>query len=331
MTEIGEGVAPPMMSMPEESGDPSVIPRFMVEECYCGDKVLLVVACNNMSSSGGGCDIAVKKHSDNSVLIGWCERIHAGAARKMWVTQKPDNQWPDPEFYLEATAEGVTARSENNLTIQKYSNYRHQTRRWRCSSGRFGWDAAFDIKMVSREIIVRVKIKLVNRLGAKPAARTDPLPAIGSPVSAADKANLKSNIESKLSEKRIFHRDRCNRGDSCNCPLSHGCCKLKIKVIIDFVESGQHHTVNLFQGAGRANSSSWTRTPTRANSYAHETGHLLGWYDEYAAGAVGTAPRWSVRAGGIMASGLTARPEYYWDFRDWIAGKTGESWDVLPP
>lgn len=57
---------------------------------------------------------------------------------------------------------------------------------------------------------------------------------------------------------------------------------------LDFVEDDYHHEVNLFQGAGRANASNWTRVKTRDNSWAHETGHLLGFYDEYSTGAVGT-------------------------------------------
>jgi len=54
---------------------------------------------------------------------------------------------------------------------------------------------------------------------------------------------------------------------------------------------------------------------------------LLGFYDEYTGGAVGAAPRWKPNeAANIMNVGLTEPPEYCWDFRDWFAGKTGESW-----
>ncbi len=332
MTDIGEGIAPPdLPGSDSDSDDPNLRPRFMREEVYCGDKVLMMVACSNMSSSGGNCEIKLKLHSDHSVVASWNVPINAGVARKTWVTQKPNDQWPDPEFYFEATAEGITERSENNLTIRKYLAQSQRTVTIPCSSGRFGWTGKFDIKMVDRVVVVRTKIKLINRLGQKPANRTDPLPAIGPPVSAADKARMKSDIEGKLSNKRIFHRARCDRNGDCDCPLTLLCCKLKVRIIVDFVESGQHHRVNLFQGRGRATSSNWTRVKTRPNSYAHETGHLLGWYDEYAAGAVGTAPRWRVQSGVIMATGLNVPAEYYWDFRDWVAARTTERWDVLAP
>ena len=156
-----------------------------------------------------------------------------------------------------------------------------------------------------------VKVKLVNRLGAKPANSTDPLPAIGDPVTDADKASMKADIEGKLSNKVSLIRKNCQFGAACSCPKP-------IKIVVQFVESGEHHLVNLFQGSGRANSSNWTRVKTRANSWAHETRHLLAWFHEYTGGAVGTAPRWKANEpANVMNVGLTVPPEYAWDFRDW--------------
>ena len=187
------------------------------------------------------------------------------------------------------------------------------------------------IELKDGQITVTTKIKLINRQGAKPADGAA-LPAAGPAVSDADKQAMKADIEGKLSDQRLFHRAGCERGDGCDCPKGRGCCKVQVRIVVDFVESGEHHVVNLFQGAGRANSGNWTRVKTRDNSYAHETGHLLGFYDEYAGGAVGSAPRWKVQAGVIMASGLTVPAEYYWDFRDWLKSKcSGEAWTVLLP
>jgi hypothetical protein len=140
---------------------------------------------------------------------------------------------------------------------------------------------------------------------------------------------MKTDIEGKLSNKHFFHRERCRRAGSCSCPRQRGCCKIRVRVVVRFVESGQHHEVNLFQGPGQANAGNWTRVKTRANSYAHETGHLLGWYDEYSGGATGPAPRWQVQSGVVMASGLRVPAEYYWDFRDWLRSKVSEPWTVM--
>jgi hypothetical protein len=150
------------------------------------------------------------------------------------------------------------------------------------------------------------------------------MPAVGSAVSDEDKAAMKTDIEGKLSEKVKFHRDLCE-DKGCGCPKI-------VHIKIDFVESGEHHEVNLFEGPGRANASNWTRVKTRANSWAHETGHLLGWFDEYASGAVGTSPRWVEAAPThVMGSGLIVPPEYSWDFRDWFIEKTSEQWTAKAP
>jgi hypothetical protein len=140
---------------------------------------------------------------------------------------------------------------------------------------------------------------------------------------------MKMDVEGKLSDKHIFHRKSCKREDACTCEKERDCCKIRIRIVVEFVESGSHHEVNLFQGRGRANATNWTRLKTRDNSYAHETGHLLGWYDEYAAGAVGASPRWKVQSNVVMDTGLTVPKEYYWDFRDWLKNKSREDWVVL--
>jgi hypothetical protein len=99
---------------------------------------------------------------------------------------------------------------------------------------------------------------------------------------------------------------------------------------VRFVESGEHHVVRLYTGAGRANAGEWFRIKTRDNTYAHEVGHLLGFYDEYAGGANGPSP-WQIQAGVLMATGARIPNYYYGDFRRWYRQRTGEAWDYLRP
>jgi len=213
-----------------------------------------------------------------------------------------------------------------------YPDIAQKTKTITCASGAFEWTGKFDIRLTERALEIGVRIKLVNRLGPKPSTAGGPLPPVGPPLSLAEKAAMKADIEGKLSNKRLFHRAQCTQGDGCDCPKNQGCCKIRVRIFVDFVESGQHHEVNLFQGAGRANSGNWTRVKTRDNSYAHETGHLLGFYDEYFQGAVGQAPRWKLQSDVIMSTGLRVPPEYYWDFRDWLKKNcANEDWTVLPP
>lgn len=305
--------------------------RFGKEKVKCGDSVDLIGEGKNLADGttfsfslkalpGGGAagSESGSKPGSQSVTV-------------PWISKKTGNNWPEKEVEFEVAADGLKAKSENQLGFHKYEDESSATKTIRCRSGRFGWTGKFDIEFKSGVVIVTVKIKLINRQGGKPASG-DPMPAAGPAVSAADKSSMKSDIEGKLSEKWLFHRDDCKRNDGCDCPKDRKCCKFKVKIVVEFVESGEHHEVNLFQGSGRANATNWTRVKTRDNSWAHETGHLLAWYDEYTGGAVGTAPRWKdPRNGAVMNTGLDVPKEYYWDFRDWFKSKMSEDWELLSP
>ena len=157
------------------------------------------------------------------------------------------------------------------------------------------------------------------------------LPAPGT-ADAATKATMKADVEAKLTDKWLLHRKNCKRGARCDCPVDAACCKIPVKIAVEFVESSQHHDVNLWSGRGRANSGNFTLQKTRDNSWAHETGHLLGWYDEYAGGATGSPPRWLPNAAThVMNAGAVVPKTYYVDFSDWVAAKEGESFGMVKP
>ncbi|MGE5569552.1 MAG: hypothetical protein ACM3S5_11005 [Rhodospirillales bacterium] len=245
-----------------------------------------------------------------------------------WRARRPNDNRAGDKFAFDVSADGVSAVSDNQFEYEDYPNYAAETKTFHCSSPPFAWTGKFDISYSANAITVTVKIKLLNRNGSKPNSG-DPMPPLVTdasgnyvPVSDADKAAMKADIESKLSSKRNLFRNACIFGNGCTCGKP-------IRIVVRFVESGEHHVVNLFTGSGRANATNWTRVKTRDNSWAHETGHLLGWYDEYNGGAVGQPPRWQRNApANIMNVGLNEPPEYCWDFRDWFQGKTGETWTV---
>jgi hypothetical protein len=296
------------------------------EKVRCGTEVVLQATSENID---GGIRWDLKQ--EGKVVDSVAGSLTGGSARMTWNSKAQTNKKIEPRFSLVGSAGGLNADAPKNLTILKYEDNARETKTIACSALGFGWTGKFDIELKDGQITVATKIKLINRQGAKPADG-DPLPAAGPAASDEDKRAMKADIESKLSNKRLFHRAGCKRGDGCSCPKGRGCCKISVRIVVEFVESGEHHVVNLFQGAGRANANNWTRIKTRDNSYAHETGHLLGFYDEYAGGAVGSAPRWKVQGGVVMSVGLTVPAEYYWDFRDWLKSKcSGEEWTVLLP
>lgn len=294
----------------------------------CGDDILLQAQATNIPD-GTSITFRLQSLADNKSIRTSSAALAGSRAERAWRVQKPTNDWPDPEIDMVASGGGATAASSNQVTIHRYPDVASETKTIACASGIYGWTGKFDIEFTDFETRITIKIKLVNRLGAKPAPG-GAMPAAGPAVSAADKSSMKQDIESKLTEKWMLHRDGCQRGKGCSCPRGRGCCKFKVKITVEFLENGQHHTVNLFQGSGRANATNWTRVKTRANSWAHETGHLLAWYDEYSTGAVGAAPRWKPnRPGAVMNTGLAVPREYYWDFRDWLQAKAGEDWELI--
>lgn len=293
--------------------------RFTELTAKCGDAAHVEADGTNLAE-GAATTFAVKRVRDAAALTSVSGPMNAQSLRNLnWKPKRPANWAAGDEFAFDVSGDGQTAASENKFKFFEYPDAGPETKTFNCVSGAFAWTGKFDIKFAADQVTVTVKIKLINRLGAKPADGAA-MPAAGDPVTDADKTAMKTDVEGKLSGKVKLYRKDCGFGDACSCPKP-------IKIVVDFVESGAHHEVNLFQGAGRANASNWTRVKTRDNSWAHETGHLLGWYDEYAGGAVGTAPRWKPdEAAHIMKTGLTMPPEYAWDFRDWYKGKSGEDW-----
>jgi hypothetical protein len=294
--------------------------RFTEKQAKCGNPAHVQADGTNLAE-GATTAFAVKRVRDGSAAGSASGPMHAQSLRSLdWKPRRPADWRAGDAFEFDVSGDGQSAKSSNRFTFFEYPNAGPETKTFNCTSGSFGWTGKFDIKFAADVITVTVKIKLLNRQGAKPASATAALPAIGAAVSDADKAAMKADIEGKLSGKVKLYRKDCGFADACSCAKP-------VNIVVDFVESGAHHDVNLFQGAGRANASNWTRTKTRANSWAHETGHLLGWYDEYTGGAVGVTPRWqSNEPANVMNVGLTVPPEYGWDFRDWWTGQSGEDW-----
>jgi outer membrane protein OmpA-like peptidoglycan-associated protein len=321
-------VNPPPVPPPPANNGTIVSCKFSKDKVYCGDEVKITAETNGIAG-GDSIQICVEKMSDKSNILFSQNSISQNKTSTDWISKKTGPAWNGPEVSAAAASSSMKLYSTVNLAFKSYGPYTKSTKTLNCASGIYGWTGKFDIEVKNRRIYVNIKIKLINRLGQKPAAGAA-LPPVGPAVSAADKTSMKNDIESKLSGKRRMHRHLCKRGAACDCDPSNKCCKIPVTVDVNFVESGEHHTVNLFQGNAQANATNWTRVKTRANSWAHETGHLLGWYDEYVGGAVGSAPRWKAPNNtAVMSSGLKVPKEYYWDFRDFIKNKSGEAWDIL--
>lgn len=113
--------------------------------------------------------------------------------------------------------------------------------------------------------------------------------------------------------------------------ITAGDYRIPIELDIEWVTSGQDQqvvVVNATDTNRQTNMSTWyTDQPGGwANSYAgkviaHELGHMLGLYDEYAGGA--TNPANYITNNALMADLGPVQERYYSGFLTWLKGKTG--------
>ncbi len=242
-------------------------------------------------------------------------------AASAWMPQKPTDHMPGDVYDFVVTADGVDNTSSNKFQFREFGKHGPSFQSWRLESGDFGWDAGFDAIFADDQLTINVRIRLLNHMGPK-ADDPDDDPPIGPPVSDEDKFIMQQTIQNYLSSRLWLRRRSCRRGTACTCWYP-------VVVQVWFVEdSSEHHQVHYYPGTFRADSAHWPSAPDHEWIHAHETGHLLGWYDEYAGGAVGPPPRWWPVSNFLMGWGNALRADYGLDFSNWLAGQTGEQWEV---
>jgi len=305
-------------------------------EVKCGDPLDMLASTVNISP-GTNATFAVKRTTDQATVGTERANTSGNSVRTTWISKKSGPQWTGrPELMFQVSARGAQADSANQLSFHAYPDRsREEITLTRIGTNAAGWserlrDGRFQTEFRERVLHITIRIKLLNRLQVRPSHRQDDEAVpIGSPLPDSEKQEMASDIESYLSERLRLHRELCKRGARCDC--RNQCCKFDVQIHVQFVESGEHHVVNLWPGRDGADSVNWYRVKYRPNSRAHETGHLLGWFDEYASATYhGPQPRWRTdRPGAIMQTGAQVVEEYYYDYRDWHARKTGENWQLV--
>lgn len=317
------GTSQPSNATPSDTSEScpetkSIRGHFIETEVKCGDPASVEAQGVNITE-GSSVSFSVYRTRDFANLDSLSGQMNAQQSTVQWHPRQPTDARAGDAFLFDVSADGESGHSSNNFHFTPLANQGPEEKSWRCTSGVFGWDAKFEIRFTADTLYVKVKIKLVNWTGNTPEAHG----THSGTVSDADKTTMKNDIESRLNNHLFLTRRNCYFGEFCTCMKP-------VVVEVEFVESGQHHIVNFYQGQFGADSAHWARTKYRDTSWAHETGHLMGWYDEYPGGATGSSPRWQAdESANLMGCpGGTIPSEYGWDFRDWLATKTGEPWNV---
>lgn len=304
----------------------------------CGDEARMLADTEHIPAETPA-TFTIKKIADDGTITTVNNNTAASSVEGVWESQKPSDTWNGAELKFTVSAGGVQADSEEeHLSFHRYPDIDRQTRSHnRSPVGYAAFTGRYTIEFTVRQLIIKVRVKLLNKQAARPANRANYAGvANGPPVSDAQKRLMKRRIERKLSRRLDLHRWDCARENDCNCPRDYKCCKFEVIIRVYFVENNEHHVVNLWPGSSRHDCENWHVTESREGlSWAHETGHLLGWYDEYPDGGLAPAAdnprgRWqNDRPRGIMGPGSLVYWDHLEDLRSWFVSRSGENWRLI--
>lgn len=188
---------------------------------------------------------------------------------------------------------------------------------WLPTGVNYGWEVCYEIELKEGELVVTRKIDF-QLIG-------------GATLTPKKKRQWKREIETVWNRKFKLHREKCKRGDRCDCSSKNGCCAWTIRIVCEF-SPGQGAKTTLHKGVNQP--SGWG-TPLWWYSHtwwegasgvpisvrAHEFGHQIGMYDEYPEGACDPARRYTTIPNSIMNVGSKVYARHMAEFHDWFISK----------
>ncbi len=332
----------PVESCPKEL----INARWEQETVKCGDNAGMLADTVNIAA-GVNATFTITAASGGGTVATEISTTMPSSVRGTWLSKKSTSVWNNPEDRFSVTADGLTAQSQDpQLSIHIYPDIAQasltRTLQAPPGSSNFRWDEKVHIEFTNRKLILTVKVRLLNRTQNRPErgkkesyadyeARCNEIPVSGA-VPDASKQSIKSTVEGVYRDQWNVHRRNCGRGSACDCDRAKKCCKFEIEVRLEFVETAGSmvNDVNMWPGTGRADSANWHRIESRpGKSWAHEVGHLMGFYDEYSEGATGSPPWRPNVPSSIMGSGTEVLDYHLEEFRAWFSGQAGEEFNLL--
>jgi hypothetical protein len=336
----GSGAPRATVQCPPRTPDPDA--RYRVEcrwldtEKYCGDDARLEVTCTP-TPPDGSVTVEILHPTDSGVLDTLSGNMSGGRMQGSWTAKAHAANWRDAQIPFRGT---VTSVGVMNTSSNRFRFRRRPTTDWilvdhdhRCNGGFAPVVELHDARLEQSRVHYSMKLKLTG---------------IG--LTAARQTNAKRLVEDTWNNgfaSRKFHRVNCRRGSACDCTFD--CCKLGFYLDLNFVTSGQHISVEIVAAPappaatpascmGRTGAR-WYEPPLDEPSvYAHEVGHALGQYDEYAGG--GTDPSGTQPApppagqANLMSHGLntTLLNRHYRRVVQFINDNAGgDNYAVIPP
>ncbi len=344
LVKINAGGAPGSAA---DAGGPSVSPprqekvqttftlsaRWVDLSVLCGDLARLEGTVSP-SPADGPATVEVILVSTGAVLATINTVVTSGRIVAVWLSKAPTAAWRTDliSFRITVPSIGLTGTSTNTFTFAR----RPTTGMIlidRLLPGPPGFPPLADVHDTTLEAD---KVRYALRLRTQGAVFTP-----------ARQANAKQLIEGPWNNgflSKRFHRTLCGRGRGCDCQFD--CCKAGFRFDVDFVQNGEHVLITMLVPPDPANppgsgtlrvGSTWYEPPADEPSvYAHETGHLIGQYDEYAGGGndpTGVQPAVSPIPN-LMATRLnttTLNRHYRWVLEFLNAHSNADPYEIIPP
>lgn len=324
----------------------------------CGNRTVLLALTRNIPA-GTAATITVKQISNNAAIFTRSMETYSNYFGTTWVSKKPTSNWNAPDVKFSAEAAGLSDDSHDpQLQFHRYPDLTGEYYRAHVESvgavANYEWDRLVYVRVIDRVLHIQVPIIVTVHTGSPPergklqslssyhnACEREPVRGDGN-LTDAEKTQFKNWIQGIYRQQVALHRQNCGRhGDPCDCPPSRKCCKMEIKVWVLFYDRNDARPatrVQYWNGGGRANSSNWYSGYVTSGQapvvFAHEVGHLMGFFDEYNPdGAWGPSPWVHPNNGALMghSSATQHRIEtYYFDiYAQWLSRQTGEPWRVV--
>jgi hypothetical protein len=310
--------------------------KWLDTEAYCGDEVKLEATVTPAPPDGPATIDLLRPPAaagglPQSAAPTINTNIVGGKIQFTWVAKAPSADWRNVtiQFRANVPTAGVSGLSGNTFKFKQ-----RPTTAWillniaHASGGGFApCHEKHDASLEADRVHYSLKLRTFGQ-------------AFDATKQSATKTQVEDAWNGGFTGKK-FHRTKCKRGRTCDCP--YDCCKADFRIDVNFVASGEHVAIKMIPGVTASGTNGdgaeWSDPPRWTYTYAHEVGHLLGQADEYPAGAtdptgVQPAPPPAAEGKNLMSEPSTTKllnRHYRWVLKFLNDHAAGDPYEIVPP